>query len=163
MARAMPRQQPAGSEQSVGTPRIFLDAVRAHLGIHEFAIDLAASHANAVCDPYFTENTDALQQPWHPWCGGGKGWGWLNPPFSDLGPWTQKASAEATQGATLVMLVPAAPGSVWWLDHVYEQAYITWLRGRMAFVGHKDQYPKDLALLLFAPYLRGGDCIWKWR
>jgi hypothetical protein len=45
MAKTMPRQQPGRSVQDVRTPREFLAATRALLGIEAFAVDLAATRA----------------------------------------------------------------------------------------------------------------------
>lgn len=149
--------------QAVSTPPDFLAAVRCRLGISGFAIDLAASHENAVCEPYFTTEMNSLVQPWHQYCGRGKGWGWLNPEFADIAPWATKAHEEARQGAQVAMLVPAAPDTRWWYDHVRAKGYVTHLRQRMAFVGHRDMYPKGLALVLYAPYLDGGECWWAWK
>lgn len=158
-----PPQKPGKSVQVVGTPAAFLDAVRARLGVREFAIDLAAGHTNAVCEPYFTPEMDALQQPWHQFCGHGKGWGWLNPPFADIYPWAKKAADEAVLGAQVAMLVPDSPDTRWWFDHVRGRGYVAHLRQRIAFVGHADLYPKGLALVLYAPFIEGGECWWSWK
>jgi phage N-6-adenine-methyltransferase len=158
-----PTQKPGKSNQVVSTPPEFLAAVRQRLGIREFAIDLAASHENAVCEPYFTRETDSLSQPWHQFCGNGKGWGWLNPEFADIAPWASKAFAESRLGAQLAMLVPSATDTEWWHDHVRGHGYATHLRQRIRFIGHTDQYPKGLALVLYAPFLEGGECWWSWK
>lgn len=163
MTRKMPLQKPGRSNQIVGTPLSFTNAVRLRLCIEEFAIDLAASPHNAVCDPYFDEKTNSLVQPWHKFCGNGKGWGWLNPPFEDIGQWSRKAWLESRLGAQVVMLVPAATDTQWWSDDVRAHGYATLLQQRIQFVGAKDGYPKGLALVLYAPYLAGGDCVWAWN
>jgi phage N-6-adenine-methyltransferase len=152
----MPSQQPGVSEQAVGTPPAFLQAVRRRFHIEEFSVDLAADHQNFVAEPYLT---DALGEAWHlfdPWC-------WLNPPFGDLKPWVEKAWAESRLGCHLLVLVPAATGTNWWVNSVKDKAYINYLQGRLTFVGHRTPYPKDLALLVYAPFLVGGETTWKWR
>lgn len=159
----MPAQKPASSTQAVGTPKDFLDAVRTRLRIREFAIDLAADHTNFVCEPYFTPEVDSLQQPWHQFCGGDKGWGWLNPEFGDIYPWAEKSWQESQLGAQSVMLVPAATDTYWWGDFVRNKGYAVYLQGRITFIGHSIGYPKGLALILYAPFLHGGDCVWRWK
>lgn len=160
---SMPAQKPGKSEQVVVTPDEFLDAVRERLRIVDFGWDLAADASNAKCEiglPYFyTEEQNSLAQLWYPH----DGWLWCNPPYSHIEPWVEKASIEAKHGAHIAMLVPASVGSGWWFKWVTSHAYITFLNPRLTFVGHKSPYPKDLALLLYAPFLSGGNCDWKWK
>lgn len=65
-----------------------------------FTFDAAASHDNAKCSRYFTEEDDALTQPWD-------GVVWLNPPYGPgIGKWVRKGYEEAQKGAIVVMLLP---------------------------------------------------------
>ena len=166
MAKSMPAQQPGKSKQDVRTPVVFLTAVKWRLGIDAFVVDLAASRANTVAKQFYSERSNALVQSWV-----FDGWGFLNPPFGDLRPWVQKAYEEARKGARTAMLVPAGVGSNWWRDFVHEKARVLLLNGRITFVGHKQPYPKDCALLLFARYKAGdlynrdltpGYDVWTW-
>jgi phage N-6-adenine-methyltransferase len=160
---AMPAQRPSTSTQAVGTPVRFLDAARRLFSIKEFSVDLAADPSNAVCDVFLTEAVNALapEVRWRDYCGS-KGWGWLNPPFKEIGPWVEKAWRESRNGARLMVLVPAATDTQWWDSHVRGKAYIIYIKGRFAFVGHTAHYPKGLALLVYAPFLKGGDRVWAW-
>ena len=153
-----PQQKPGKSKQNYGTPPAFLDAVKRLLHIQEFGIDLAASPENAVCPHYFTEADNALLQCWLP-----NGWSWCNPPYADIRPWVEKAAWEAQKGASIAMLLPAGVGSNWWFHHVHGRAYVHFLHPRLTFVGERAPYPKDLALLLYAPYLQGGYNCWGWQ
>lgn len=157
-----PQQVPWKSEQVVSTPLDFLTKVKLRLGIEDFAADLAASPDNTVSKFYITEEEDSLSADIR-WKGPYPGWCWLNPPYSNLKDWTQKAVHERAKGSQFVMLVPSSTGSNWWKEYVEGKAYITFLNGRITFVGHDKPYPKDLALLLYAPFLEGGSCIWRWR
>jgi len=158
----MPKQKRGSSKQDYGTPKEFLDALRNRLGIVEFDIDLAATPENAKASFYYTEQDDALA-PKNSWCGNGGGWSFLNPPFGDIPPWVDKACDESSKGAKIAVLVPASVGANWWREYVDGKAYITYLNGRITFEGCKDPYPKDCAILLYAPYLEGGSCVWKWK
>lgn len=158
----MPAQKPGKSEQSVATPNEFLQAVKNLLGIGDFSWDLAADEKNAVCwhgKSHFNEVDNSLIQPWH--CI--QGWLWLNPPYSDIQPWVDKAYVESCKGARIAMLVPASVGSNWWTNHVAGIAQVYFLKGRITFVGHKSPYPKDLALLLYRPNVLGGYSTWDWK
>lgn len=155
----MPRQRPGRSKQDYQTPPAFLDAVKRRLNIMEFGIDLAASDENAVASLYYTEEADALSMPW----GQGGNWAWCNPPFGHIGPWVEKATKEVQQGAHIALLVPAAVGSKWWAYWVHNEAHVLLLRPRLTFVGCTAPYPKDCALLLYTPFIKGGYDTWRWK
>lgn len=156
---AMPKQNPGRSKQDYGTPLEFLAAVKRRLCITDFSADLAASEGNAVAAIYYTVEDDSLKSS-HKWDFGG--WSWLNPPFSNIAPWVEKASKEAMQGANIAMLVPASVGSNWWRDWVEPYAYQSFLNGRLTFVGETTPYPKDCALLLYTPWGFTGHEVWNW-
>lgn len=158
MPNVMPEQKPGRSEQVVETPPDFIKAIKSRLGIHEFAIDLAANKDNAKAHQFYSEDDDALIQGWV-----FEGWDWCNPPYSDIEPWVAKAAIESQKGAKVAMLLPASVGSNWWATHVDRKAYVTFLNGRITFEGHTGPYPKDLVLLLYAPFLRGGSTVWRWK
>jgi phage N-6-adenine-methyltransferase len=75
-----------------------------------FTLDAAASDANHLCDRYYTLERDGLAASWH----GERVW--LNPPFSAIGEWVAKATAEFADGCELiVMLAPANRAEQrWW-------------------------------------------------
>lgn len=154
----MPVQKPGKSKQDYGTPWDFFWSVERRLDDH-FSWDLAASKENTKCpDHFFTKEDDSLSQRWHELAG----WLWLNPPYADIRPWVRKAAEESQHGAKLCVLVPSSTGANWWRDYVDGVAYTTFLNGRITFEGTSDPYPKDLALLIYAPYLAGGSCVWRW-
>lgn len=157
MAKSMPKQQPGRSQQDVRTPREFLAATRALLGIEAFAVDLAATRENTVAPKFYGVRSNSLVQPWT-----FDGWGWLNPPFSDLAPWVKKAHEEMIKGARTAMLVPAGVGANWWRDHVHNKAHVLFLNGRIMFVGHHQPYPKDCALLIYAKAWPADYDCWSW-
>lgn len=157
----MPAQRPGRSEQVVCTPFVFLEAVLRRLHCDRFGWDLAATEENSVTGPArcFTPDDDALIRPWPTL----EGWNWCNPPYANIRPWVTKAWEEAGKGAHTVLLVPASTGSNWWRDWVVGKAYITFLNGRVTFTGHTKPYPKDLALLIYAPFVEGGSTVWSWK
>lgn len=161
---SMPDQKPGRSKQDYGTPKELLLAVKNRLKIQEFTIDLAATKENAVAEVYYSleEGIDSLLHPWDtPLTPGG--WTWLNPPFSNISPWVEKAVNESIQGAQIVMLIPASVGSNWWRRWVQNYAYVVHLNGRLTFVGETTPYPKDCSLLLYTPWGFTGHEVWRWR
>lgn len=155
-----PAQKPGRSRQDYGTPPAFLEAVKKRLNIQDFEIDLAASRANRVTELYIDAELDALEVfTWRT----GLGWHWLNPPYANIGPWVQRAWEEwngSTSTATAV-LIPAAVGANWWREWVHDKARVLFLNPRLTFVGCKDPYPKDCALLLYGQ--PSGYEVWTWK
>lgn len=148
------------SKQDYRTPCEFLHAVKSRIQIDDFGMDLAADDTNAVCEAFLTKEDNSLAYDWHMvkpyWC-------WCNPPYSDIQPWVEKAASESLQGAQIAMLVPASVGANWWKHHVHNRAHVLLLNGRITFVGAKDPYPKDCALLLYTPFINGGYEVWTWK
>lgn len=174
--RKMPAQNRHVSEQAVGTPPEFIQAACRKLRIVGFSFDLAADARNTIVGTsghgqkrHFDIADDALKQDWtHPFGPGplymySTPWNWLNPPFARIDPWAEKCCLEAERGAYTAMLVPSSTGTNWWNDYVHGYAYVLSLRGRIRFIGHTDQYPKDLALVLYTPQGFNGSDIWDWK
>src|SRR5690606_41884472 len=97
----MPAQKPGRSEQSVGTPRVFLDAVEACFGT--ITLDVAASPHNAVCERFIDEAQNGLTTPRDP-----AGLNWCNPPFARIASWVERAYAEARDNSARSLLLPPA-------------------------------------------------------
>jgi len=162
--RTMPAQKPGKSEQVVGTPRDFLDAVEARFG--ELDWDLAANETNCVVQNvdggpsrfFFGEEENSLRQNW----GDRVGLNWCNPPFDDIAPWVKKAAEEASPIARVLMLTPASVDANWWWDFVRPHAVTYAVAPRLTFVGHDKPYPKGLSLLYFGLGATGfGRFRWK--
>ncbi len=148
---------PAASEANHGHP---------WFGSPSFDItyDPAASEVNHACHNYDQGpmiDRDGLKQSWmerssvqvEPDEDGnhmfGAGVVWVNPPYSDIAPWTHKTYLSSCAGCLVVMLVPASVGSNWWRQHVDGKAAVYFLSPRLSFIGHTTPYPKDCALLVY--------------
>lgn len=99
-----------------------------------FGFDVCAEHSTAKCPEYWTIEDDALTQDWS-MAGGVFGqWLWVNPPYSNIGPFAEKAIEAQKSGRGTVMLVMCDP-SVKWFARAWEYAseirFIT--NGRLAF------------------------------
>lgn len=158
-----PRIGHPDSEQDVGTPpRVIESITRRLLFTTRFVVDLAASERYHVAETYFTKEVDAFTQDWSLFCGFRRGWAWLNPPFNDIEPWVIRCFQEAQRGAYICMIVPAATDTDWWEKHVDGKAFVVYIGGRFAFLGHNSSYTKPLALLIWTPWVRGGHRHWRW-
>lgn len=78
-----------------------------------FDVDLACTAANMICERGIVEERDSLSENWRHW---GR-LGFLNPPFSNPGPWVQKAVDSATQyerdGFSCVLVLPTHVCQKW--------------------------------------------------
>lgn len=161
----MPKQRPHRSRQDYATPLAFINAVKLYLDIHSFTMDFAADVHNTKARKFWTEMDDSLAQSPERWaqrCG--QGWGWLNPPFTDIGAWAQKCVRAQRCGAKIAMLVPASVGANWYCDFVHPAAYVLALNGRIAFDPSRPTwgYPKDCILALYGYGAIDFD-VWTWK
>ena len=105
-----------------------------------FDIDLAASAENAKCAKFFTAEDDALQRPW----ADAGTCGWLNPPYSKIQPWVEKAISEAEQGFRTVMLIPTFNGEPRDALILENATDVVLIEGRVKFkVAHPDVKPSS--------------------
>lgn len=94
----------------------------------DFTIDLAASPENAKLPVFYDKQIDGLTQKWRGVC-------FLNPPYSKIKLWMQKAHQTALDGsATVVCLIPARSDTQFWWNHV-RHGEVRFLPGRLRFIG----------------------------
>lgn len=169
-----PVQKPHGSKQNYSTPDDFITAVKRRLSIDEFSHDFAAEVGNAKAASYFSAETDAFTfEHWEFWSLYGRpsapmkppSWGWLNPPFTDIGPWAKRCMEAGAAGGRIALLVPASVGSNWFRDYIDGRARVLFLNGRLAFMPDKPKwlFPKDCVLALYGLSITPGYEVWDWR
>lgn len=79
-----------------------------------FTLDAAASAENALCDRFWTEQTDALTQDWSQ-----ESAIWCNPPYSQIPAFLEQAhKADVT-----VVLIPVRTQALWWLRKILMNPY----------------------------------------
>lgn len=114
------------------TPPELLAECMALAGVDDFDLDAAATAESSVAPRHYTLDDDGLRRPW-------SGRVWVNPPYSDLRPWVEKAQREAGHCRVIVMLLPANRTEQGWWQDVIEPArlagsvQIWFLRGRRRF------------------------------
>lgn len=91
-----------------------------------FTWDLACTEANKKCDNGLY---DSLNEDWHKL----DGWLWLNPPYSPLKLWVEKAQLEASKGAKICMLIPPILSTKYFSQ--YTPSEIRFILGRIPFIG----------------------------
>lgn len=123
-----------------------------------FGVDVCATEDNAKCLVYLGPGARAK----HFRDGLGCQWStisanWMNPPYSNIRAWVQKAWDESERGATVVCLVPARVDTKWWSifwDHDNHRPrrgkdQVRFIKGRLKFVGaeHSAPFPSAIVVL----------------
>lgn len=79
-----------------------------------FDIDVCAMQANAKLPNYFHIGQDGLKQDWAPKrC-------FMNPPFSELSVWLDKALRESIKGALVVCILPNDSSTKWFHEYIWD-------------------------------------------
>lgn len=165
MTRTMPEQRPGKSEQDVGTPRDFLDAVEERFG--KMHVDLAATKEDAKASIFITPKEDTFTVDWAKRFRGKRCW--LNPPFGRMEPWAEKCQMEGAfmrdcrSMSMIFLLTPASIGSNWFRHFVDGYARVFALSPRLTFVGHTQSYPRDLILSVYGDNVEPGFECWRWK
>ena len=102
---------------------------------HNFTLDVCATKENAKCENYFTEIDNALIQKWTGVC-------FMNPPYSKLKIWIEKAYNEVQNGNCnkVVCLIPARTDTVAFHNFCLK-GKIEFLKGRLKFSNSKNSAP----------------------
>lgn len=135
------------------TPRSVFDPLNAEF---EFTLDAAASAENALCEEFYSLDNSGLDNPWYDHNV------WVNPPYSDLRSWVEKAQREMAQQpddpafrvhvsgpGVVVMLLPAnRTEQAWWQDIIEPRRHsgeieTRFLRGRLRFDTPSHDYTKQ--------------------
>ena len=114
--------------------------------IYHFETDLCANENNAKCKKYYSVEQDGLKQEW-------KGSCWCNPPYGrGVGKWVEKA---ANSNALVVMLLPARTDTKWFHDYCIKKGTVEFLKGRVKFVGAKNNAPFPCMIVVFGGKVNG--------
>jgi hypothetical protein len=121
-------------------------------------MDVAACAGNAQAPLYITEKEDALATPWH------MGLNWCNPPFRMFGKFTARAHEQwESHGCQTILLAIASLSTNWWKNNAHGKCRVVPIQ-RPRFVGHEADFPKDMALLVYAMGGRGVyEERWDWK
>ena len=120
-------------------------------------LDAAASADNALFNRYITAEQDTLITSWGEFLVS-PGYVWLNPPYSDIGPFVHKAAAESRNQIGTVMLVPADTSVGWFRDAIETASEVRFIvGGRISFINPVSGQPvsgnnKGSMLIIWRPY-----------
>lgn len=110
-----------------------------------FDLDVCATLETTKCPNFFSPEVDGLKQSWNGFtC-------WMNPPYgTEIGKWLKKAHEESNRhGITVVCLIPSRTDTSYWHHHVMQAKEIRVIKGRVRFVGAKENAPFPCAIVVF--------------
>jgi phage N-6-adenine-methyltransferase len=105
------------------------------------ALDAEFKFADDPC-PLGASVVSGLMREWKSPC-------FVNPPYSEIGPWMEKAAIEAKAGKTVVLLVPSRTDTRWWHEYAMKAKEIRFIRGRLKFGGAKTGAPFPSCVIIF--------------
>jgi site-specific DNA-methyltransferase (adenine-specific) len=116
-----------------------------------FTLDACATVENAKAVRFYTLADDALGKNWLTDAGGGACW--LNPPYSDIDPFIQKALAESARGLTVVACLPSRTDRPWFHAVLAAQhrCEVWFCRGRLRFGDAKHDAPFPSMVIVMRP------------
>lgn len=96
----------------------------------DYDIDAAASKENAVCEKFYSKETNCLKRWW-----GSNKHIWLNPPCSNITPFVKKAIEQMEHNNQIDILLPCDTSTGWFYEAQQRAAEIIWITGE---VYHED-------------------------
>lgn len=124
------------------TPQEFFDKLDWRFG--KFTLDPCATCENHKTKKYYTMEDDGLAQDW-----GGETV-FVNPPYSHISSWIEKAYTESRKPNTkVVLLIPARTDTRYWHNYVMRGREIHFIKGRLKFGNSKNSAPFPSAVIVF--------------
>lgn len=79
-------------------------------------------------------------------------WGkcnFVNPPYSNIAAWCEKAYSEYLKGKTVIMLIPSRTDTRYWHNYIMKATEIRFIQWRLKFGGKKNNAPFPSAIIIF--------------
>lgn len=79
-------------------------------------------------------------------------WGninFVNPPYSKMKEWCDKAYKEYKKGKVVVMLIPSRTDTKYWHNYIMKAKEIRFIKGRLKFQGAKNSAPFPSCIVIF--------------
>lgn len=92
----------------------------------DYDIDAAASKENAVCEKFYSKETNCLKRWW-----GSNKHIWLNPPYSNITPFVKKAIEQMEHNNQIDILLPCDTSTGWFYEAQQSAAEIIWITGEV--------------------------------
>lgn len=130
------------------TPQDFFNKLNAEF---HFTLDPCCSIENHKCEKYFTQSDDGLLQDWE-----GETV-FVNPPYSNIAAWVEKAWKEGRkENTTVVLLIPARTDTRYFHNYIYNKSEIRFVKGRLKFGNSKNAAPFPSMVVIYRGAERKG-------
>ena len=106
------------------TPSEVVEWMKSEYG--DYDIDAAASKENAVCEKFYSKETNCLKRWW-----GSNKHIWLNPPYSNITPFVKKAIEQMEHNNQIDILLPCDTSTGWFYEAQQKAAEIIWITGEV--------------------------------
>lgn len=106
------------------TPQEIVEWMESEFG--EYDLDAAASQENAVCEKFYSKETNCLKRWW-----GSNKHVWLNPPYSNPTPFIKKAIEQMEHNNQIDVLLPSDNSTAWFYEAQQNAAEIIWITGEV--------------------------------
>ena len=140
-------------------PALFhrLDDLSRQLFARSIQLDVCASSENHKCRHYWSKADNALHRRPHEWVEHEPFW--MNPPYSNPGPWLEMARKAQHAGGRGFALIPLAAETRYFREHVTGVVdSILLLSKRIRFVGATASAKGPNVIVIYRPHL--GDTRW---
>jgi len=129
------------------TPQDFFDGLNKQ---YKFTLDPCATAQNTKCPKFYTQQDNGLIQDWS------GNVVYVNPPYSNVKEWVNKALQESRKpNTTIVMLVAARTDTKFFHDYCTKANQIYFIKGRLKFGGSANSAPFPSMVVVF-----GGDTLY---
>lgn len=104
----------------------------------------SGAERKSIASDTYTKADDGLAQKWF-------GAVWMNPPYSEIADWMEKASTEVRreQVDSVIALVPARTSTQWFHNYAAEASAIAFVEGRLQFGDADNSAPFPSAVVVF--------------
>lgn len=106
------------------TPSELVEWMESEYG--DYDIDAAESKENAVCEKFYSKETNCLKRWW-----GSNKHIWLNPPYSNITPFVKKAIEQMEHNNQIDILLPCDTSTGWFYEAQQRAAEIIWITGEV--------------------------------
>lgn len=111
---------------------------------YNFQLDPCCNEHNRKCPVGFDIAKNGLISEWASYKSI-----FMNPPYSEVAKWIQKAYAESKKGCTVVCLVKSCTDTKWWHEYALKAHEIIFIKGRVKFGGSKTGAPFPSCIIIF--------------
>lgn len=127
MSKSVKHLTSIGVNDEWTTPPFLLRWAMLKFDVHPF-LDVCATAENAQFQDFFTKEQDGLAQDW-------KCDFFMNPPYSEISKWIEKASNEVQKHkVTGLILTFAKTDTRWWHDYIEDKHEVHFIKGRIKFL-----------------------------